>query len=677
MAESVVTTPGFVRELKSFAQQERDLILKAVNMLMINPDGGGLNPEYVKANRNYMTFRATQGIRIVGCRTKGCLQLVGVDRHDNAYKRVAAGSFATPSNIPEMAERLSADALDPKRRAMPTSGPLVHFSDNELIAKFAIPEDWVGAVRSVNDAESLWSIGIANVLPEDNFFALLTIFPEVPVISTGDKPIFRFPDEALAKAFADGEIKELQFNLPAASWSIIESTRRAPILVKGGPGSGKTLVALYRALHVLEDRGLGLEVAPRVLYVTYTNQLRDDARNKVERLRGKIPENLAIETYDHFAVRYGAKKDHRIEYDVANLLPYVLTAAKGTSMDTSFAQSEIVSIIEARNVRTLEEYQKLRRHGRGAALGPKGRATIWGIYERYRNELEKNRLADIGIARMAACDSTKNVSTTEQFDFVIVDEVQDLQASALKMMVHLTRGKGTAKHLMLVGDAGQTIHSRGFSWAAVDLSIGGGNVHSLGQSERSTQEILDFARALFAAPAGALSQDIEQLTSSKTGARPRIIDDLPAEDALYIRLVKDIQDRLDEGVSYTKIAVIAHSKSKLAAIAKAFEGAGIPTVQQNQDNFYTKTAVKLITAHSAKGLEFSEVYIPDANDGVYPYWTNKEIVDADDHAEKNVQDCKLLYVAATRAADRLTIAYVIKPSPILQNARKFAESIHF
>ena len=669
-----MSTPSFVKELKGFAQPERDLILKAVNMLMMSPDGGGLNPEYVKANRNYMTFRATRGIRIVGCRTKGCLQLVGVDRHDDAYKRAEAGTFASPSDIPQIAERLSAGALDPKTHVIPTSGPLAHFSDHELIAKFAIPEEWVGAVRSVSDAESLWSIGIANAILEDNFFALLACFPEPPVISTGDKPVYRFADEALAKAFADGEIQELQFNLPAASWSIIESTRRAPILVKGGPGSGKTLVALYRALHVLEDRGLGLGAAPRVLYVTYTNQLRDDARNKVERLRGKIPDNLTIQTYDHFAVKHGAQ-GRRVEYDVAKLIPYVTTAAMRTAIDPSFAQSEILSIIEARNVRTLEEYQKLRRHGRGAALGQKGRATIWGIYERYRSELEKNGLADIGIARMGACDAAQNVSDAERFDFVIVDEVQDLQASALKMMVHLTRGEAAAKHLMLVGDAGQTIHSRGFSWAAVGLSIGGGNVHSLGRSERSTQEILDFARALFAAPAGALSADIEHLTSSKAGARPRIIGDLPTEDALYARLVNDIQERVAAGIPYEKIAVIAHSRNKLAAIEKAFEDAGIPTVQQNRENFYTKTAVKLITAHSAKGLEFSEVYIPDANDGVYPYWTNKKIDDAEDRAEKDVQDCKLLYVAATRAADRLTIAHVGAPSPFLENARAFAESI--
>lgn len=669
MAESTLVTPAFIGEVKRFQAREQDLIWKAVELISMNPDGGGLNPERVKSNSLYWTYRASQAIRIVACRADGCVQLMGVDQHDDAYKRAAKGAYGQPVGVKIVTEARPVHEIRKPR----LTGPLKDISDAELLEYFGVPSDFADAVRSVPDSEGLWNIGVVDAMPEEKFFELLDRFPKPQTVSTGAKPVFRLSDAALTRAFGAGEIADLQFNLPAASWAIVQSTRRAPILVKGGPGSGKTLVALYRALHVLEaEQGLGIVAKPRVLYVTYTKQLCDDARNKIERLRGKIPQNLSIETYDHFTLKLGAQ-GRRVLFKDAELLPYVRDAIGGTELNAEFVLSEIQSVIEARNVRSLDEYQRLQRRGRGAALGPKGRATLWAAYERYGKLHDEKHTADLGMTRMRACDAAEKMPDGGRYDFVIVDEVQDLQVPSLLMTVHFARGTGSGKHLMLVGDAAQTIHTRGFRWADVGLRIGGGNVYSLLQSERSTQQILDFARAFFAAPAGTLSPDVEQLTTSKTGPLPRIVDGLPTDDALYAWIVGDVQARRRSGVLFQNIAVIAHSNKKLAAIGAAFEEAEIPTVAQNNAQFYRKDAVKLITAHSAKGLEFPEVYIPDASDGVYPFFANKNIEDPDDRAERDVQDCKLLYVAARRAGDRLTIAYVRDPSPFVENARALAE----
>lgn len=672
MAESTLVTPTFIAEVRSFQAREQTLIWKAVELISMNPDGAGLNPERVKSNPAYWSYRATQGIRIVACRADGCVHLMGVDKHDEAYNRAAKGTFGKPSAIKTITDARPRIGEVRKPRL---TGPLSDISDSELLQSFGVPEEFLGAVRSVPDSDGLWNIGVANVMSDEKFFELLDRFPKPQMVSTGAKPVFCLADAALIKAFGAGEIADLQFNLPAASWAIVRSIRLAPILVKGGPGAGKSLVALYRALHVLDaDVVLEIVAKPRVLYVTYTNQLCDDARNKVERLRGTIPDNLSIETYDHFTLKLGGQDRHVLFKDV-DLLPYVREALDGANLDAEFVLSEIRSVIEARNIRTIDEYQRLQRIGRGAALGPKGRALMWVAYERYRRLHDEKNTADLGITRMIACDAAARLSDEDRYDYVIVDEVQDLQVSSLLMMANLARGTGATKLLMLVGDAAQTIHTRGFRWADVGLRIGGGNVYSLKQSERSTREILDFARSFFAAPAGTLSSDVEQLETSKTGPIPRIVDGLPTDDALYAWIAEDVQARCKAGVAFNQIAVIAHSNKKLAAIGAAFEEAGIPTIAQNKSQFYRKDAVKLITSNSAKGLEFSEVYIPDASDGVYPFFMNKQIVNQEDRAEKDVQDCKLLYVAATRAGDRLTIAYMRDVSPFIENARPLAESV--
>lgn len=65
----------------------------------------------------------------------------------------------------------------------------------------------------------------------------------------------------------------------------------------------------------------------------------------------------------------------------------------------------------------------------------------------------------------------------------------------------------------------------------------------------------------------------------------------------------------------------------------------------------TEDAVQLMTMHGAKGLEFTCVFIPDANEGVTPH--SKSILTADMEEER-----RMFYVAMTRAKKHLHISYL-------------------
>ena len=64
-----------------------------------------------------------------------------------------------------------------------------------------------------------------------------------------------------------------------------------------------------------------------------------------------------------------------------------------------------------------------------------------------------------------------------------------------------------------------------------------------------------------------------------------------------------------------------------------------------------KPGVALMTMHSAKGLEFDIVFIPDANEGMIPY--RKSVEDGQIEEER-----RLMYVAMTRAREHLYLSYV-------------------
>ncbi len=59
----------------------------------------------------------------------------------------------------------------------------------------------------------------------------------------------------------------------------------------------------------------------------------------------------------------------------------------------------------------------------------------------------------------------------------------------------------------------------------------------------------------------------------------------------------------------------------------------------------------ILTMHGAKGLEYSCVFIPDANDGIIPH--NKAVLDDDIEEER-----RMFYVAMTRAKEYLHICYI-------------------
>ena len=72
-----------------------------------------------------------------------------------------------------------------------------------------------------------------------------------------------------------------------------------------------------------------------------------------------------------------------------------------------------------------------------------------------------------------------------------------------------------------------------------------------------------------------------------------------------------------------------------------------PNKEQNDK----KEGIRLMTVHMSKGLEFKKVFIPDINQGIYPYGKMQEV-------EVIEEERRILYVAMTRAKEALEMLYV-------------------
>lgn len=672
MPVSAVFSSEFNDALQRLSAEDQRRVLEAHLRYMRDPDkpSPGLRVKRMKL-AHVLEIRAGQDLRIIAKRDGSYVHFLYVDHHDKALGAAENGRISstmekiTPLHLPPEVSVLLADAK-PAATGL-RKGPLADLTDHDLRTQFGVPEDWIATLRSLPSLEAFLAQNFEDVLTEDAFMTLAALFPERKAISTAAAPTFRIVDETLVRRFLEGEVAELQYNLPPDSWALIERKTQGPVLVRGGPGSGKTLVLLYRALHLIETPNL--LAAPRVLYATFTKQLTADARAKVERLRGAIPPTLTIATIDSVAQ---ALAGGATVYDAKFLEEAVCGAMadlKVSSLDPAFVAAEIKDVIEWRGVLDVATYRTLRRVGRGAALGTAARATIWAIHEAVRTRLAQTGRRTVGAMRQAALEATVELDDEKKYDFVLVDEVQDLSTPALGMLVALAKGAGRRRDVMLVGDGGQSIYNRGFRWADVGLRFGGANVVTLPTSERSTRQIIAFASHLI----GGISAEADIDTakpSSLEGDLPILLRGFHEREDQRDWLASDILSRLEKGESPRTFAAIVRTSKELDRVHEALVRANVPAVKQHEADFYRKNAVRVITANSAKGLEFINVYLVGVDDGTYP--VHRPAADDDERRATIAQEATLLYVAATRARRTLTVLTGRYPSPFLKDADRAA-----
>ena len=89
-----------------------------------------------------------------------------------------------------------------------------------------------------------------------------------------------------------------------------------------------------------------------------------------------------------------------------------------------------------------------------------------------------------------------------------------------------------------------------------------------------------------------------------------------------------------------------------SGVLKLLEESALMSEQDNLKNNFDKS-VKIITAHSAKGLEFDTVFAAGLEEGLFPY---SSINDADKEM-KIEEERRLFYVALTRARKNLFLSY--------------------
>ena len=536
--------------------------------------------------------------------------------------------------------------------------------DDNALLSIGVPADWLADVRAAN---------------EDGFFALAAHLPAeasealleyaatgklvVPSAVTVDP--FAHPDALRRiRLIANQEELEQALAFPWEKWGVflhpsqralVERSFSGPARVAGSAGTGKTIVAIHRAVRLARENP-----SARILLATFSQPLADALAKKVLVLApetGGVVSRITTASFrgiaeQMFQLEHGVRPRIASDVILREKLRAAAAAAGLKGFSERFLMSEWTNVIDAWGLTSLDAYSTVQRMGRKSRLGPNQRGRLWPVFAAVREALAAERYttwADVftGLAEALARRSSK------PFDHVIIDEAQDLAPAELRFFAALA--PAAQDGLFLSGDIGQRIFQHPYSWASLGVEVRGRS-HALKVCYRTSQQIRRAADRLLPTvlrDADGLEDERRGIVSVFDGPPPEVKSVATvAAEAEAVREV--VATWLAESIQPHEIGLFVRTSQLVARARAAIEG--------------LKGANEMTTAPMslAKGLEFRAVVVMACEEGILPL--DERVADAADEAELDdiyETERRLLYVACTRAREHLLLTGVTPTSEYL------------
>jgi superfamily I DNA/RNA helicase/mRNA-degrading endonuclease RelE of RelBE toxin-antitoxin system len=584
------------------------------------------------------------------------------------------GSYPAVTATSAASVRLTARPAAPRATASCPGDPNARLLERSItpgwLASLKIAREYHGILSACLDETSLLNAAV----PDEVLSRVVDNLWPRDLDEVMQQPDYVVQQAEDLQRYKDGDLLGFLLRMDPDQEQLVVRRGRGPAIIKGGPGSGKSTVAIYRVKWILDQAEAEGRPVPRILFTTYTKALTRFSEQLLEQLLGARASSVTVSTADRIAweivERTGPMPELPNSKNLTDILLQVKTkmvqrcrwagapahAAFLLRQRSEFLLFEFEWIIEGRNLKRLQEYLEADRTGRGLSLTADQRRLIWQLYQEFRMDLLSRGLSTFGLRRSRALELVQSGECAERYDAVIIDEAQDLTATTLALLTELCRDRSL---LFLTADGGQSIYSRGFTWNQVHESLRfQGRTRLLKRNYRTSREIAE-AAAAFLSQAGA--GDFECLAQEHIHSGPRpVLHGYAGEDEQWA-IVADFIRRsaFNLRLPHRAAAVLAPTNDLADSAAEALTRRDLPARHVRGADLDLKTPeVKVMTLHSAKGLEFPIVVV--LIDGLLPRLHTGMV-------EEEKQACRrLLYVGFTRAMRALLVAYPLaKQSPFV------------
>ncbi|QJD58408.1 UvrD-helicase domain-containing protein [Pseudomonas sp. gcc21] len=679
----------FTASLSKLTGDEQKQVKTTAFDLQMNPANSGMNFHKLEKSKdqNFWSVRVTRDIRLIVHKATNSLLLCYVDHHDKAYQWAERRKLEThpktgAAQLVEIRETvqkiLVPDYITGVVAAEPKPKLFAGVKDETLLS-YGVPSEWLSDVLAA-DEDSL--LQLADHLPSEAAEALLELAtggqPTLPVVAPEGVDPFEHPDaQRRFRVMSDADELARALDYPWDKWSVflhpaqrqlVEKDYNGPARVSGSAGTGKTIVALHRAVYLTRQNQNA-----RVLLTTFSDTLANALRVKLHCLISNEP-RLA-ERLDVAAIEEVGKRLYGVHVGVPNVatrrqVEQAIAAhsaeVEGLRFSQRFMLGEWEDVVDAWQLQTLEDYLDVRRLGRKTRLPEAQREILWHVFSAVKLHLAREGLIT---SSQLFSELANKLSERKHppYDVAVVDEAQDISVAQLRFLAALDKDRPNS--LFFAGDLGQRIFQTPFSWKSLGVDIRGRS-QSLRINYRTSHQIRQQADRLLGPEVTDVDGNLDDrrgTVSVFNGPSPtvRLFE---SEEGEIAAVASWLEALMSEGYSAHEIGIFVRSPAQVVRAKAAADASGLP-YQVLDEKMETVTGMMTIsTMHLAKGLEFRAVVVMACDDEVIPLQERIESV-ADNADLEEVYDTErhLLYVACTRARDRLLVTSVKPASEFLDD----------
>lgn len=295
----------FTDSLARLTGDEQKAVKTTAFDLQLNPANPGMQFHRLDnaRDKNFWSVRVNRDVRLIVHKTDGSLLLCYVDHHDDAYNWAERRKLEThpktgAAQLVEIRETVKEITI-PKYVEIEepaTHKPLLfeQVSDEELLG-YGVPSEWLADVRQANE-DSLFEL--LEHLPREAAEALLDlatgVTPEVLQPVGAELDPFEHPDaQRRFRLMTDSDELRRALEYPWEKWAVflhpaqrdlVQRDYGGPARVTGSAGTGKTVVALHRAVFLANKHP-----DARILVTTFSEALAGALQHKLRHLIGNKP----------------------------------------------------------------------------------------------------------------------------------------------------------------------------------------------------------------------------------------------------------------------------------------------------------------------------------------------------------------------------------------------------
>tara|TARA_B110000196_G_scaffold244322_1_gene212984 strand:+ start:20883 stop:23003 length:2121 start_codon:yes stop_codon:yes gene_type:complete len=703
----IALSSQYMEALTQLTPNEQNLANKALLKFQMNKDASGLNYEKLTAfkDKKLRSIRANQDVRIIlAVAEENSMYLVlYVDHHDSAYKWAENRKIKIhpDTGILQVYSAVETEVITSGKSSDELAIPGVydHVRDKHLL-QLGIPGDLLPLIRAIRieaDLDKVMEETQLSSASYDGLYMLMAgssieeamndVMPEFPEVVDVDDYLAAFSNPNVLEKFIIAENDEALREIiekPLVKWRVFlhpkqrrlaENTKKGPVRVLGGAGTGKTVVAMHRA------KWLAKNIATedkKVLFTTFTKNLARDIKENLQTICSREEmKRIEVINLDSWVVRFLQKQgyDYRLlinSKEESNLWQEAYSEKPASiEFDQAFFKEEWSQVVQPQSVSSLDEYKKASRLGRGTRLNRAQRVEIWPVFEEYRRLLSRSQLKETDDAYRDATSFIKNnIEKSPSYCSIVVDEAQDMGSQAFNLIRAIV--PPAANDLFLVGDAHQRIYSKN------KVVLGRCGIEIRGRSSRlkinyrTTDETRKFAVSIIENVKADDLDGGEDTTkyyhSLMHGPSPEVINvDTPVQQAGVIKTVLG-----DTGLTPHECCVIARTNYELENIEKLLNNEGLKTyrIDGNSSSVSPDDCINLATMHRVKGLEFDAVFLASMNENFMPLKQSIESANDDvSRRQRENEERSLVYVSLTRARKISFVLSYGQPSKYFYNIK--------